>query len=192
LAKIRPLTPTQARNTFAQRFAKTADRLRQINTNLGVRPYRVFMVHTLWTGSERGEGDENQISEVELLPTPLVESLDAVALDPRAAGVLPMGMLKISEVSVACYTRDDLLGLTIPQGAKLAGHYDHIPPLVGFFYEVREDGRGDCPAWRAKYRMATAEPYRRADMVMWQFALERISEDRLRNGKSAYLTGTRG
>lgn len=142
---------------------------------------------TRWDGSEPGEGDEIIVAECEILPTPLVENLDAVALDPRTAGVLPMGMLRISEVSVDRFTRDRLLGLDIPN----TGHFDHIPPGMSFFYEVREDGRGDCPAWRAKYRMATAEPWRRADQLMWTFPLERVSEDRDRNGKSVYTTGQR-
>lgn len=187
MPKIRPLTPREAKNSFAQRFAKTADNLRQLNTNFGMRPYRVFLVWLKWTGSERGEGEEVPVAECELLPTPLVATMDMVALDPRSAGILPVGSLRISEVSMDRYTRDFLRGIDIPG----VGHFDHIPPLYTFFYEVREDGRGDCPAWRMKYRLST-EPHRQADQLQWQFALERISEDRERDGKSGYLTGDRG
>jgi hypothetical protein len=187
VAKIRPLTPSEAQRTFAQRFAKSADRLRQLNTNFGMRPYRVFLVWQVWSGSEVGEGDVTTVAECELLPTPLLSTMDAVALDPRSAGILPIGMLRITEVSIDRYTRDRLWGLDIPG----VGRFDHIPPLYSFFYEVREDGRGDCPPWRMKYRLAN-EPHRMTEQLMWQFAIERISEDRYRDGKSAYLTGDRG
>lgn len=186
MAKIRPLTPGEAKNSFAQRFAKVGDRLRQLNTNFGVRPYRVFLVWEKWDGSERGEGETHPVAECELLPTPLVQTMDAVSLDPRSAGILPIGTLRISEVSIDRYTRDRLWGLDIPG----VGRFDHIPPLYSFFYEVREDGRGDCPPWRMKYRLSN-EPHRMADQLMWQFAIERISEDRERDGKTAYLTGDR-
>lgn len=187
MPKIRPLTPGEARNTIAHRFAKVADKLRQLNTNFGIRPYRVFLVWQLWNGSERYEGDPVQTIECELLPTPLVATLDAVALDPRSAGVLPMGMMRLSEVSVDRYTRDRLRGIDIPG----LGRFEHIPQLWSFFYEVREDGRGDCPPWRMKYKLAN-EPHRMADNMMWQFGIERISEDRERDGRSAYLSGDRG
>lgn len=186
MAKVGPLTPAQAKRTLAARFAPKADKLRQLHTRFGARPYRLFLVWTQWSGEERGEGDERVLQELEFLPTPKVESLDAVALNPMTAGLIAMGSIRVSEVSAATFTEDKLRGLVHPT----LGHVDHIPEPFDFFYEMREDGRGDDPAWRSKYRLSTT-PMRRATKLDFMFMLERISEDRSRAGKNVITSGTR-
>lgn len=161
---------------------RLADNLRQLNTKFGARPYRVFMVWTKWTGSERGEGDERVLLEREILPTPKVESIDTVSMTLFASGVLEMGSVHVTEVSLTL-TRDILTGRAIPG----LGIVDHIPQPFEFFYEIREDGRGEVgtgvqPA-RLKFRLAV-DPFRAATKPYWTFMLERISEDRSRLGKS--------
>jgi hypothetical protein len=183
MPKPRALTALQAKRTLANRLGtRLGDNLRQLNTKFGIRPYRLFLVWTKWTGIERGEGDEQVVAEHEILPTPKVESLDSVALSIFAAGQLEVGSVRVSEVSLKL-TRDQLTGRDIPG----VGIVDHVEQPYDFFYEMREDGRGEVdtgvqPA-RLKFRLA-ADPFRRAEKPYWQMTLERISEDRSRLGKS--------
>lgn len=192
MPKVRPLTPTEARATLANRLGPTVDRIRQIATNLGVRPYRVFLVWTRWSGSERGEGNEQEVLRVEVLPTPRVTSLDNVSFSPMHAGVLPVGSLRVDRISVAtlpsCFptTYDLLRGHMVP-----TPHEDQTPEPFEFFYEVIEDGRGDCPPVRAKYRLLSV-PFRRAGKVDWTVTLERESQDNFRDGASSIGSGKEG
>jgi hypothetical protein len=186
MPKIGPLTPEQARRTIAVRLGSKADRLRQLATRVGIRPYRVFLVWQKWTGETRDEGRPVTLAELELLPTPKVESLDAVAINPISAGMIGMGAVRVSRVSIVQYTEDTLRGLTIPG----LGHVDHIPEKIDFFYELREDGRGDNPAWRERYRLST-HPWRRAGKVDWTFMLERTGSDRDREGQNVIGQGVR-
>jgi hypothetical protein len=180
--KPAPLTPAQAQATLANRFTRVADNLRQLATTFGIRPYRVFLVWSKWTGSERGEGFEQVIQQLEILPTPNVRSLDNIALSPLSTGVIPMGSVKVSEVSTSL-TYDQLTGRMYP-----VPHEEHIPEPYEFFYEIVEDGRGDNPAKRMKFAIL-GEPMRNADNVEWTFTLTRVSEDRNRQGQSVYLSG---
>lgn len=176
----RPLTPLEARDSLANRLGPRVDRIRQIATRLGVRPMRVWLVWTQFSGDERGEGRETEVKRMEILPTPKVENLDSVAMSAFSAGVIEVGSIRVSRIS-SMFT-DDLLrgrvaGLTY-------GDAKHLNQRVSFFYEVQEDGRAlGGPAPLRKYRIST-EPYRRAGKVDWTIVLERISEDRTRSGQS--------
>jgi hypothetical protein len=181
--KPKALTPDQAKRTIAARIAPRIDRVRQIATRLGIRPYRVMLVWTRFDGAERGEGDEVEARRIEILPTPKVEDLSAVTLNPLAAGVLPMGTIRVSEVS-ATMTSDLLNGRWVPRQ-----HEEHLPEPYAFYYEVVEDGRGDSPAARQRYRLA-AQPFLKADDVQWVLLLERVSEDAHRDGTSRYGEGS--
>jgi hypothetical protein len=121
------LTPTQAKSTLANRFGPIADRLRQLATNFGIRPYRVFLTWTKWTGVERGQGTEVMLRRAEILPTPLVVSLDNQVNSPMHAGVLPVGTLRVSRISVASFSRDILLGKALP-GDNVTVHTDGLTP----------------------------------------------------------------
>lgn len=172
----RTLTPVEAGRTLAHRFAARADRLRQVATRFGLRPYNVSLVWIRWSGEERGEGKSTVIQVTPILPNPVVEDLSAVALDPRNAGILPVGSVRLTRIS-ACLTADQLLGRCID--GKVV---DRIPGNVEFFYELVEDGRaGDQPR-RERFRPAS-DPVRRAGKVDYSIVLERISEDRDRGGR---------
>jgi hypothetical protein len=179
MPKIGPLSPDQARGTLAHRLTRTADNLRQLATKFGIRPYRVFLVWTQWSGEERGEGDEKEVQRVEILPTPRITSLDSVTFSLFSAGVLPVGSVRVDRISGRAFSNDLLSGIILPDGT----HADHIPEPFSFFYEVVEDGRGDNPALRSKFRLLSF-PFRRAEQVDWTIMLERISEDRNRYGQS--------
>jgi hypothetical protein len=168
MPKPRALTVGQARHSLANRLgARVVDRVRQFATNLGIRPYRVALVWTTWTGTERGEGQEREFARVEILPTPEVISLDAVAMSPQAAGMLPMGSVRVQKISIT-NTLDRLKGKSFP-----TPHEKHIPDNIGFYYEVKEDGRGDFEPEIARFRLAS-EPFRKAGNMEWVVNLERI------------------
>lgn len=206
MPRVRPLTPEQARSTFANRFSRLTDRTRQFATKFGVRPNRVFLRWTKWSGTERGEGQEQTVLTFEILPTPRVTSLDMLTFSLAHAGVIPVGSVRVDRISVALFTSDILLGKAWPNAhskpgeerktlmpivAPMPGMHrsePHIPEPYEFFWEVVEDGRGDDPAKRHKFRPMSA-PFRRAGKVDWTIMLERVSLDRTRQDKSAIGEG---
>lgn len=105
---------------FTRRFAPTVDRIRnRINRITGIKAYDVFLVWMRWDGEERGEGTEKLVMQVELLPTPLVEDLSAIAYQAYSGGVLPTGSVRISQVS-ASLRADTLSGNLLPSTDYLA------------------------------------------------------------------------
>lgn len=184
MPRLRALLPGEARHTLVGRFEGTkehpglAARLRQLHTKFGARSRRVFLVWTRSTGEERGEGTEVELARVEVLPTPYIADLTAVALNPYSAGKLPVGSIRVDEVN-ATFTRDELTGRVVPGDDRKLSEQ----PDVDFFYEVVEDGRGEDPAPRMRFRLA-AEPSRTETNVCWVLLLERASEDRARSGRS--------
>jgi hypothetical protein len=186
MPKIRPLTPGQAGKTLAHKLGVgLVPRLRQLATNFGIRPYRCFLVWGKWTGEERGEGFDVELLRMEILPTPKVENLDALTFSLVNAGTLPVGSVRVSQIS-SYFTYDQLKGLMVP-----VQHEDQVPEPYEFYWEVVEDGRGDNPPVRAKFRPASV-PFRRAGKPDWTVILERISEDNLRSGANATGTGEEG
>lgn len=179
MPKVRPLCRDEAIKSLANRLAPRIDRIRQIATNLGTRPYRVFLTWTTWTGTERGEGYEQVVRRTEILPTPLVASLDRLALTQFAAGTLPMGSVQVTEVS-ATLTEDLLTGRWVPEP-----HEDEVPPPKDFFYEVVEDGRGDPEPVRWRFRLMS-KPFRDAENVQWKLLLEKEDPDRSRDDRSPF------
>jgi hypothetical protein len=188
-------------------MGRLADRLRQMNTRKGLRPYRVFLRWTRWD-AERGDGYETDVATVELLPTPKVASMDSVSFSLFHAGTVPAGSLRLSEVSAARYSEDNLRGLVIPtfpghgedEGASAGGDAPCDPPGTGagisvrdgasvrepyqFFYEVVEDGRHGR-AERKRFRILS-EPMLRADTQQWTLMLEKTDPDQRRDGSSPF------
>ncbi len=185
LRGIRPLTRLEARASLASRLGRVADRARQVATRLGARPYRMWMVWARWTGARRGEGRFEVLREMEVLPTPKVATLDSVTFSIFHAGTVPEGSIKVSELSVR-YTFDELQGHMVPEL-----HEDVIPAPYEFFYEVREDGRGDAEPVRQRYSVMSY-PFRDAENAQWTMLLQRVSEPRNRDGSSGYLSGDQG
>lgn len=198
---VRPLPLAHVKRTLVARLAPVADRVRQIATNLGARPLRVFLVWTQSGGYERGEGEEEEIARAEILPTPPVSDLSALALTPFAAGKYPVGTVRVSEVSMRRFTRDVLTGRRVPLPLADRGREpvrtgeldvfvspasgERVPKeRVSFFYEIVDDGRFDDrrPA-RQRYRLF-GEPNPNAENVEWILFLERTSEDRTRDERS--------
>lgn len=192
MPRPRPLTPTEATRTLANRFGKRADNLRQFNTKFGARSKRVFLVWTKVTGEERGEGDENVIHRIELLPTPRVSELTAVSRMPMIEGSLPNGGVRVDEISVYRYTEDMLRGLVVPgepgtPGTPIArkGSERLTDPRIDFFYEIVDDGRqGEGIAARQRFQLI-GYPARVETKVYFAVFLQRSSADMLRSGESS-------
>jgi hypothetical protein len=200
------LKPSAAASSLAARLSRPIDRIRQVGVRLGARSRRVFLVWQRWGGLERGDGTPYEVDRVELLPTPRVQGLDAVALTAVSAGILPIGTIRVDQVS-ASYTESMLRGLfslragvfeEVDAGSQASqllsvGPHpaDHVPQPVEFFYEVVEDGRHEGLPLRQKYRLS-AQPTLDETKVQWKLVLERISEDAARDGSSSYSLGTEG
>ncbi len=205
---------TQAEpQTFMQRLAPTVDRIRQSTAvRLGLRPYRVSLVWTRWTGEERGDGEETVLREVSIEPRPEVVDLTSVALSPYGAGILPVGSVRVQKITTRL-SDDNLRGNVVPGrdyldgcGAVQTGPGGGPPDVLGrtpseqigassprtrdgvkepydFFYEIVDTTQGG--ARRQKFRLM-AVPFRRRGSFDWSVVLERVSEDRERNGQSRF------
>ena len=130
---VRPVLGGQP--TLTVGLIPIVDSARQMLSNFGMRPYRVFLVHVLWPSGRRGMGNQVVISNRELLPAPKVVDMSATTEILHAFGRDEEGGLSIEQIS-AKYSEDDLLGVTpdlaelIPSGTDTAN--------VDFFYEVQE------------------------------------------------------
>lgn len=201
MRKIAPLSPEQAQRSLVNRMGKRVDRLRQIAVRFGAYSKRVFMTWTIWSGEEQGEGEEKIFAQVEILPTPRVLDLTAIQRNPRSAGYYEEGAVRVDQISVATYTEDMLRGIVIPDlpqagcpGCCAPVKPEGLPlrtdginrgnqPRIDFFYQIVEDGRGDFPAERRRFR-PQGLPYR--DELNFQFSivLERADEELSRDDKS--------
>jgi len=175
---IRPPRPGEMRNSLAAKLVRVVDRARQLDARVGNRPYRVFLVWTKFTGEERGEGTEAVVCRQEILPVPVVSDLTSVALSPFGAGIVPLGSVRVTEIS-AGYSLGFLTGKVVP------GKEDQVPQPYDFFYEVVEDDRHDCcdsPQVRPRYRLM-ATPFLDAPNQQWKIMLERTSGETGNDGK---------
>lgn len=196
MPRVRPLNPGEAQRTLAQRLAGRADRIRQLNTRFGLRARRVFLTHTVTDGEERGEGTERVLNRAELLPTPRVTDASAINLRPWSGGVLPEGSIRVDQISVSRYTLDVLTGVRFADGAFAGQLVRSAQPVSGsnedpriwrqvsFFYEIVEDGRGDNPAQRDRFRVL-GNPWRAEGQFGFGVLLESESEPMGRDGDSA-------
>lgn len=198
-----PLTPQQGRRSLAQRVASIADRVNQrVNVRLGMRPYRVCLTWTRWSGAERSEGRKEEVCRrIEILPTPRVGDLTAITYRTLGIGTVPEGSLRVDQISSVAYTADVLRGLAQEQGGTFTQPLPPpVPPRHGrdfpnewdnrtdFFYEVFEDGRGDDPAERARFRLMSA-PFRDPNDAQWVVLLQRASRDMERDGDPVQVRG---
>lgn len=178
MGKIGPLEPGQASRTLVARLVGTRDRVgvvdraRQVATRLGARPDRVFLVWTRHGGEEFGEGDEVEIARHEILPTPKVNDRSAVALNPYSAGRLPVGAVRVTEISAGRHREALLAGKELPDGKP-------APTGATFYFEIVDDGRDGNEPERRRFRLA-ATPARGPNGRDFEIVLERASADKAR------------
>jgi len=169
----RALPPGSAASTVLARIAPAIDRARQVATEIGARPYQVFLVWGTWGGRERGEGEFRERVRLQLLPNPLVETA-SFTRNPYSAGVLPVGSVRISQISTS-YTQPVLTGNALPPGTQ---DFDLQDKRNEFFYELVQDDRSPTEnPERARCRLLSG-PVLMPTRVSWEMQLERSSEDR--------------
>lgn len=132
-----------------------ADDLRQLYTDFGMRPYRVWSVVYRWTGGGDGLGDLELVSELEFLPTPRVD-LQPLRSEIKPAGEVTRGTVELSEISPR-YTERQITGALLDR-ALTAGEVA--------FVEIRVDARDGATVRR---RVTIADvPWRDPDKFSWR------------------------
>lgn len=157
--------------TLVEQLGSVADDLRQLNTDFGLRPYRVFSVRVRWTGGEVGRGECVVISEREFLPTPRLDETGGVAGTPRSGGIAERGSVKLREISPR-YTEDEVRGLLC---CSLT-----LAPGVEGWVEVMMDARDGLS--RRRRFVVSGIPFRNAGRFEWTATLLRQDQDRSRSG----------
>lgn len=157
--------------SLVESLGEVADDLRQLYTDVGLRPYRVFSVVIRWTGGEVGRGDPVVESETEFLPRPVVVNMNGVRKESTPAGLNEKGSVRLRQVSPR-YTEDDIRSLC------------HMTPLSSDrsgFIEIRMDDR-DGSAQRRRFSVK-GTPHRDAAKFQWTVELAKQDSDRSRTGK---------
>lgn len=166
-------TPGLLNNSLARKLVPAVDRLRNLLTTLGARPYRVRIVRTRWTGGRRGVGVETVLGVTELVPTPKIIDMTTLAEVVTAVGTTEIGIVQLQEVS-GRYTEDMLVGVD-PSG-------NPAPDSDDVYYECeffRTDGRDSD-----KRRFALSSvPYYAATRFQWLVTLDAAIEKRRRDGR---------
>lgn len=173
---VRALRPEEMQRTLAVRLVPTVDKIRNLATKFGVRPYRVFIVHIAWTGQRIGQGQPQEISRREILPTPRVREMTSTTEVISTFGRLEEGAISIDQIS-ASFAEDDLLG-------KTPDMVDPAMPRGGlhnreFFWEVQEN-RGVYPAPIPRRYAVSGVPTLSRGGVSWRVSLTKVSVDRSR------------
>jgi hypothetical protein len=178
------VSSSQLLSSLGQDLIDTADSIRDIATEFGLRPYEVSLIMTRWSGGQgmdikRGIGAEVIISTIPLLPTPLLTDMTGVAQINTPVGLDEFGEVLLTEVS-ARYREEQLRGLG-PNG-------EPIEKNVQFYYEIEfpPPQFADRDGQRRRFTIKGAPMYF-ADKFQWQIRLERQRGDRQRNGDTRAL-----
>lgn len=169
-------------STLTEDMGAVVDDLRQIATDYGQRPYRMFSVVYKWSGGSVGRGKPTTIFEQEFLPTPkltingLVDRgyIRASVKDkPQEAGSVERGVISVIDISPR-YTEDQIRQL-FRSGADLdAGEVA--------FIEIAMDDR-DGASERRRFTVDSV-PTRHASKFYWSVELVRQELDRDRGGNA--------
>lgn len=165
------LDATSFANTLTQKLVPCVDKLRDLNTKLGARPYQVALVHTRWTGGSRGEGAEEVLKRELILPTPDVPNIDAIARELQSVGQNEGGTVRVLEISPA-YSEECLTGL-----GSLG---EPVPDDQNFYWEITLLRNQRAPLHRRF--VLRSPPKLDATNMQWVVSLLRADEDRARNG----------
>lgn len=170
--KFTQLTALQYQGTLlGGKLTNCVDKIRDLKTKLGARPYQVFLVFTRWSGGERGVGVEEVVKRDPILPTPNVAPIDQLTTTLQSVGLDEVGEVRVTEISVA-YTEEELRGLDC--------HGEGVPEDMNFYWEIVMP----IPSGYNLYRRFSprSPPTRDAVNFQWKIDLLRASEDRTRTG----------
>lgn len=177
MIKIRPLPPGKVGKTVIDNLAPTIARVRQIATELGIRPYRVFIFRVTWSGVRIGEGSvsANPGWPIELLPTPKVLGFDASRRPVDVGGTHEIADLRVKYIPFRHgqigYTEDDLVGAALTN--PLADNEQ-------VYYEVRGDGGEDkgtrLTPFPRRFKLIGI-PELRKGSLSWFLSLKKVEQD---------------
>lgn len=166
-------TADSLRCGLGQSLIPTIDSARDIKVQLGLRPYRVRIVVTRFSGPRRGMGVETVVREEEILPVPHVMDMGALEQQATPIGTNDQGSIAIEEIS-GRYGEDLLSGVGA-DGSPVA-------PNECVYWEVeffRRDGR---PAERRRFQLQGVPGYD-ADRFQWRVLLTSAIKNRARSGE---------
>ena len=170
---LKGILDSEYKDTLLGSFADGClDELRQLASDLGARPYRVFWIKTRWSGGKRGRGVETVFSEEEVLPTPKVDQLSSIQLQLLDVGTDEQGALSISEISPR-YSENQLRGLNDDGTA--------VPENETFSWEIRFS-RGGPDLKRRRRFIIQGVPSYNATGLQWTVRLIRAGTDREPDG----------
>lgn len=160
--------------SLANAAVAVADQMRALQSQLGFRPYKVFLVRGYWTGDRRGFGDLVISSRCELTPTPRVRDLATLNQNIKSTGRVEDGDVYVDEIS-ARYAEAELMGkttdLAAPDQPRTARN------LVEFWWEVAEAREG-CPEPAIRSFTPRTAPSLKRDDFMWTITLAKREYDR--------------
>jgi len=145
-------------------LASLVDDARQLESDLGLRPYRIFSVYEWWPSGQRGRGD-SCCKETEWLPTPM---LDFRSLRKRygAAGSVDSGDVVLRKVSAT---------MTEAQITNLCSCNQTQDPTASVIIEARQDN--SCVR---RTFLVNGPPYLDAGRFEWIIPLKRAAAIRTR------------
>lgn len=165
-------TTLDLKKTLAQQLIPVADSIRDLYTSFGLRPYKVRIVRTQWSGGVRGRGTPHVASTLDLLPTPLVQDLTTLTEILQPIGLDEVGTIAVSEIS-GRFTDDQL--------RLLARDGEQSGPDEEVFYEIEFPQPNGGPSVKRRFFLRGA-PYYSAGRFQWSIRLEKTNEDRTRIG----------
>lgn len=173
---VRPLRPDEVRSSLMSGLQPSIDAIRQIPTDLGLRPYRVFLIHVEWTGVRVGDGQPIELSRREILPTPRIRDMASTSEVLSSFGRVEEGGIVVDRIT-AKFSEDDLLGKTpdlldpaVPRSGARNGQ---------FFWEVQENRPGFPATLPRSYVPASAPTLMRGGL-QWRVVLNKLMVNRSR------------
>lgn len=154
--------------TLIQKLTPVADKMRDLKTRLGARPYQVALITVRWSGGRRGVGTPEVAAMRPILPTPRVASLDSMTLLLQSVGLDESGTIRVSEISPS-YTEDELRGVG-PQGQS-------VPSDTEFFWEITYPRPAPAFAVKRRYQLRSAPMYN-STAFHWVVVLNKATEER--------------
>jgi hypothetical protein len=162
------------RTSLGQRLIPVVDRVRDIATVLGTRPYRVRIVRTRFAGPRRGVGVESVVHQMDILPTPKVVDMTTLTELVTPVGVNEQGTIQLQEVS-GRYTEEQLMGVG-PNGDAIASN-------EAVYFEVEFFRRDGSPSELRRFQRDSI-PFYDAGRVQWIVTLVSVVENRARSGQT--------
>lgn len=166
-------TADHFRKSLGQKLIPVVDKARDINTQLGLRPYRVKIIRTRWSGGKRSRGVEQVISELDILPTPLVVDMRGLSEVITPIGVNEQGVVQLQEIS-GRYSEEQLLGV--------GSNGDPLPSDQNVYYEIEFMRRDGAPSEKRRF-IRDGLPSYNAGRVQWEVTLVSANENRSRDGE---------